>query len=192
MQQFLTPPPSAGSPIPASTSTQTVQQIAWGAKVPPAFKAKVISIAHDLGTSPDYLMAAMAFESSETFSPSIPNAMGSRAVGLIQFMPRTAIALGTTNADLRQMSAEQQLDYVKAYFQPYVGHLDTLDDVYMAILYPAAVGKPSGTILFSSPSLAYQQNRGLDANHDGNITKAEATALVYAKLRKGLQPGFKG
>lgn len=41
-------------------------------------------------------MAAMAFESGETFSPSIKNAAGSGAVGLIQFMPSTAKALGTS------------------------------------------------------------------------------------------------
>lgn len=137
-------------------------------------------------------MAAMAFESGETFSPSIPNAEGSGAVGLIQFMPRTATALGTTTAGLQQMSAEQQLDYVRKYFQPYTGRLNTLDDVYMAILWPAAVGQPSDTVLFSSPSHAYQLNRSLDSNHDGSITKGEASALVYEKLRKGLQPGFRG
>ena len=62
----------------------------------------------------------------------------------------------------------------------------------MAILWPIAVGKPADTILFSSPSIWYRQNQGLDANHDGHVTKAEAVAAVRAKLVKGQQPAFEG
>jgi peptidoglycan hydrolase-like protein with peptidoglycan-binding domain len=182
MQPLLGPTP----PPPPSTS------VAWGSKVSPAFKAKVIGIAQALGTSPDYLMAAMAFETGETFSPSIPNAAGSGAVGLIQFTPPIAARLGTTTADLAQMTAVQQLDYVLKYFQGHAGRLNTLDDVYMAIIWPIAVGKPADTILFSSPSIWYRQNQGLDANHDGHVTKAEAVAAVRAKLVKGQQPAFEG
>ena len=182
MQPLLGPIP----PPPPSTS------VAWGSKVSPAFKAKVIGIAQALGTSPDYLMAAMAFETGETFSPSVPNAAGSGAVGLIQFTPPIAARLGTTTADLAQMTAVQQLDYVLKYFQGYAGRLNTLDDVYMAILWPIAVGKPADTILFTSPSIWYRQNQSLDANHDGHVTKAEAAAAVRAKLVKGQQPAFEG
>jgi len=166
--------------------------IAWGARVSPAFKARVIQIAQHLGTSPDYLMAAMAFESSETFSPAIRNAVGSGAVGLIQFMPATARALGTTTEALARMSAEQQLQFVQDYFEPQRGRLNNLEDVYMAILWPAAVGRPADTVLFASPSRAYQQNRGLDGDRDGRVTKVEAAAAVRAKLQKGLQPPYVG
>jgi subtilisin family serine protease/peptidoglycan hydrolase-like protein with peptidoglycan-binding domain len=180
MQPLLGPVPNPTGPA-----------IAWGAKVSPEFKAKVISIAQDLGTSPDYLMAAMAFESAETFSPSIVNRL-SGATGLIQFTTDAAKSVGTTIADLKQMTAVQQLDYVKRYFQRYAGRLNTLDDVYMVILWPRAFGQPADTILFSSPSKEYQQNQGLDADHDGHVTKAEAAAAVRAKLVKGQQPEFEG
>ena len=184
---------------PSPTAPGGGQQIAWGAKVSPAFKAKVISIAHDLGTSPDYLMAAMAFESAGTFSPSVRNAKGSGAVGLIQFMPSTAEGLGTTTEALRHMTAEQQLDYVRKYFKHNAGRLKTLDDVYMAILWPSAVGKPEDTVLFAKkPGTscsakskdAYCQNSPLDTNHDDKVTKAEAAAAVRERLRKGQQPGM--
>lgn len=166
--------------------------IAWGAKVSPAFKAKVIAISKDLGLDPSHLMACMAFETGESFSPSIKNAAGSGATGLIQFMPSTATGLGTTTAALAAMTAEAQLDYVKKYFQPHKGKLKTLEDVYMAILYPAAIGKPADSILFKQGTKTYTQNKGFDANHDGVITPKEVSALVRAKYSKGLGSGFVG
>jgi hypothetical protein len=131
----------------------------------------------------------MAFESAETFSPKIKNAAGSGAVGLIQFMPRTARGLGTTADELAGMTAVDQLDYVEKYFQPYKGKLKMLSDVYMAILLPSAVGKPENHILFNKGK-AYRQNSGLDSNQDGEITKAEAASKVYDKYIKGLKVDY--
>lgn len=168
------------------------QSIAWGAKVSPSFKAKAVQISKDLGIDPSYLMACMAFETGETFSPSVKNAAGSGATGLIQFMPSTATGLGTTTAALAAMTAEAQLDYVKKYFKPYQGKLHTLEDVYMAILYPAAIGKGADSTLFKSGTTAYTQNKGFDANKDGVITPAEVSAKVRAKYSKGLGSGFAG
>lgn len=137
-------------------------------------------------------MACMAFESGETFSPSIYNAAGSGAVGLIQFMPSTARALGTAPGNLAALSAVDQLDWVEKYFQPYKGRLKTLSDVYMAILWPAAVGKPESSPLWSQAErpTTYRQNAGLDANKDGVITKAEAASKVQSKLERGRKPEF--
>lgn len=163
-------------------------RLAWGKKVSPEFRKRVVEICQELGVSPDYLMACMAFESAETFSPSIKNAAGSGATGLIQFMPSTAKGLGTTTGALANMTALQQLEYVHAYFWPYRGQLKTLGDVYMAILWPAGIGKPDTWALWdkSKKPTTYRQNAGLDANKDGLITKAEATAKVKAKLDRGL------
>jgi hypothetical protein len=58
----------------------------------------------------------------------------------------------------------------------------SLEDLYMAILWPVAVGKSNDYVLFSSPSKAYEQNKGLDKNKDGNITKAEAAAKARDQL----------
>jgi LysM repeat protein len=181
-------PNAAAGPATPKSGADARPAIAWGKKVSPEFKRKVIEIAKGLGTEPDYLMAAMAFESGETFSPSVKNGAGSGATGLIQFMPKTAMTLGTTTADLAKMSAEQQLDYVEKYFAPYRGKLSTIDDVYMAILYPAALGKEHSHVLFDKEhkKKAYKQNAGLDADHDGKITKAEASHHVRNKLKKGM------
>ena len=168
--------------------------LAWGKKVSGEFCQKVRKIADSLGTDPNYLMACMAFESGETFSPSIKSAAGSHAVGLIQFMPTTAQDLGTTSDELASMTAEEQLDYVEKYFKPYRGKLKSLEDVYMAILWPVAVGKPPDYVLFRKDDpkhpKRYLQNKGLDLNKDGIVTKAEAAEMVRKRLEKGLKPGF--
>lgn len=165
------------------------RSIAWGSKVSPVFKERVLWIADSLGTNPDYLMACMAWESAETFSADIKNAAGSGATGLIQFMPSTARGLGTTVADLALMTAEDQLKYVYKYFEPYAGRLSNLGDVYMAILWPKGVGKPDHFVLFDkgkSPT-TFRQNAGLDVNRDGLVTRAECLVKVNEKLAKGLK-----
>jgi hypothetical protein len=163
------------------------EQIAWGARVSPAFKVKLIEIAQNIGVDPNYLISAIAFETGETFSPSIANASG--ATGLIQFTPATAAELGTRTADLAAMTAEDQMDYVEKYFNPYRNMLETIEDVYMAILWPAAIAKPNSWVLFRRPSPQYDRNSGLDADKDGNVTKEEAAAMVRTKLRKGRGAG---
>lgn len=168
-------------------SNNTVQ-VAWGAKVSPEFKARVLWTADALGCSANDLMACMAWESGETFSPSIKNAAGSGATGLIQFMPSTAKGLGVTTQSLAAMTAEDQLRYVYAYFKPYAGRLTNLGDVYMAILWPSGVGKPDHFVLFdrSKTPTTFRQNAGLDVNHDGLVTRAECLVKVNQKLAKGL------
>lgn len=164
--------------------------IAWGAKVSPTFRERVWWIADTLGLNPDDLMACMAWESGETFSPSVKNAAGSGATGLIQFMPSTAKQLGTTTAKLAAMSAEDQLNFVYKYFKPYTGRLNNLGDIYMAILWPKAVGKPDSYVLWDRASMptTFRQNAGLDSNKDARITRAECLGKILGKLAKGLQP----
>lgn len=171
--------------------------IAWGRKVSPAFRQKVQLVATALGgpsALASWLMACMAQESGETFSPSIRNEAGSGATGLIQFMPQTAAVLGTTTAALAAMSDIEQLDYVRRFFWPWRGKLHTLGDVYMAILWPEAVGKPDDFVLFDKADpdhpVRYIQNHGLDFNHDGKITRAEACARVASELNRGMSPAY--
>ncbi len=161
--------------------------LAWGQKVSPLFREKAIAIAARGGFDPSWLMACIAFESGRSFSPAIRNAAGSGATGLIQFLPSTAVRLGTTVDALARMTAEEQMDYVDKYFAPYVGRLHTLSDVYMAILRPTGIGKPEDWPLIpGTEEQTYFQNKGLDLDKDGNITKAEATAFVARALEDGL------
>jgi hypothetical protein len=166
-------------------------ELAWGKKVSPAFKRRVIEISAELGMDPNNLMAAMAFESARTFRADIENPL-SGAVGLIQFMPATAKGLGTSTSALKKMTPVAQLDFVRRYFLPQKGRLNDLNDVYMAILWPRAVGKPASHVLFVNRSRQYSQNKGLDVNFDGVVTKAEAASRVQQHLVEGMRPELRG
>lgn len=165
--------------------------LSWGAKVSEEFCNKVISICQELfpfPTAPNDLMACMAFETGETFRADIKNAAGSGAVGLIQFMPDTAISLGTTTDLLAQMTPEDQLTYVRAYLFPEARSVHSLADMYMAILMPRYITSPNDTVVFRKGTIAYSENQGLDTDGDGRVTKGEICARLYAKRQEGLLP----
>lgn len=164
--------------------------VIWSSKVSPEFVASVKWIADELQMPEDgvnMLMACMAWESGRTFSPSIKNAAGSGAVGLIQFMPSTAKALGTSTNALSKMTDIQQLNYVYKYFAGYKGRLKNLGDVYMAILWPAGVGKADTYVLWNKATrpTTYRQNSGLDVNKDEVITRAECLVKIRQLYEEG-------
>ena len=174
-----------------------MEQIAWGAKVSVTFIDRVKWIVDTLeigfGTvdGTNKLMSCIAFESGRTFKANVRNMAGSGATGLIQFMPSTARKLGTTTTALAAMTAEDQLNFVYKYFEPYKGKLKTINDIYMAILWPRAVGKPDDHVLWTKAKAptTFRQNAGLDYNKDGTITKGEASRKVAKLLYEGLEPG---
>lgn len=140
---------------------------------------------------PDYrmLLAVMQFESCLNPQAVQPQ---TKATGLIQFMPNTAAGLNTTCGYLYGMTALQQLEYVEKYLRPFHGHLDKISDLYMSVLWPAAVGKPEDHELWSKTHHAacYRVNP-LDWNHDGRITKGEAAkrvADIYVSMCESLPP----
>jgi len=134
-----------------------------------AFVAKVKEICAKLGINPNWLMFAMNLETAGTFSHTIVNSIG--ATGLIQFLKSTAIGLGTTAAALRQMTNIQQLDYVYKYLRPHASKFNSFEDVYCAIFYPVAIGKPD-TYVITSDSVA-RANPLFDTNRDLDISKLE-------------------
>lgn len=201
----------AGEPYPAQASAQLLDElpvpeveeerlIAFGQLVSAEFKHAVLWIEDKLGLNADYLMCCMHFETGGSFSPSVKNAAGSSGLGLIQFMRAThammvkrrpmLARLAPTHADLADLSAVQQLSFVFWYFEAFGTNLQkwSIEDVYMAILLPKAIGKPlSWKMPWEAGSLAYRQNRGLDLNKDSIITKAEAAAGVTKRQALGAQ-----
>lgn len=167
--------------------------LAWGARISPAFRGALQILCDALGFDPNYMTAVMAMETGETFRADIRNAAGSGATGLIQFMPQTAALLGTSVSALAAMTPELQLSvYVAAYFKPWSGKLHSLGDVYGAVLWPEMIGKPDDHVVFDAtnadhPKL-YLQNKGLDLDHNGHITRGEIVSRVQRELDKGLLP----
>ena len=149
-----------------------------------AFITKVKSSAKSLNCDPKELLACMAFETGRSFDPGLKNFIG--ATGLIQFIESTAKSLGTTTAKLAAMTRDEQMDWVLKYFKAGpVAKVSApkLEDLYMQILWPKAVGKPDDYVLFEAPSKAYEQNKGLDKTKKGYVTKADAAAKVRDQLK---------
>ncbi len=168
-----------------SVSTPENGKLIWGARVQEAFRAKVVAIAKGLSIDPNWLMAVMAFETGETFSPGVVNGAGSKAIGLIQFVPSTAAGLGTTTQRLARMSAVEQLDWVEKYYQKVPGTIRNLGDSYMAVFWQPGIGKPDSYVLFTSADPAYEKNKPLDRGNKGYITRGDCLVFVNAAFRKG-------
>lgn len=145
------------------------------------FTEKVNNISGELGIDPNWLMFVMWFESK--LNPQAVNPI-SGATGLIQFMPNTARSLGTTTDVLRHMSNVQQLDYVLAYLRPYKGRMRSWVDVYLAVLYPKAMGKPDFVI---TSDIVAKQNKIFDINKDLDISVKE----IETVLRKSIPEQYK-
>lgn len=170
--------------------------IAWSAKVEPAFTNRTLQIAALLKLErkgADELMSCMAFESGETFDPKKPNNAGAPYYGLIQFGEDAATDCGTTLAKLLKMTRLEQLECVYLYFKPLTGKIKNLGDMYLKILWPGGVGKSDDYVLWNKDARpkTYLQNRGLDINHDGDITRGECVAKVMEKYRRGMSPLFR-
>lgn len=184
------PASGAGGRGPSSYAPGTIPQ---SVSQDTEFTQGVTRLAQKYNVPEDYLYAVMGFETGGTFDPAQKNIAGSGATGLIQFMPSTAKGLGTTTEALSKMSRAEQLTYVDKYFSTQGIEGGSLSDIYMSVLLPAAVGKPEDFVLFGEGGAyggqrAYNQNKGLDLNKDGKITKAEATSKVAKYLPQGFTP----
>jgi hypothetical protein len=96
-------------------------------------------------------------------------------------MDETAISLSTTTAALAKMTALDQLDYVKKFFEDNIaiyGKPTTLGDTYLMVFSPAFVGKSADFVCYTSGSPQYLANSGYDTDKDGNMTKGEIETLV--------------
>lgn len=143
-----------------------------------AFIAKVIEVSAYLRVKPEHLMFLMWFETGHTLDHRIQNRIG--ATGLIQFMPETARFLGTTTAQLVQMSNVEQMEYVKKHLGLFRGRYRDWVDLYCGIFWPAAVGKPDSFRITSD--IVAKQNPLFDTNKDGDIEKAEIRSALLKQI----------
>lgn len=135
-----------------------------------AFTQKVKEISGMLDIPAEWLMTVMYAESK--FDSGVANFKGSGAVGLIQFMPTTALDMNVSVERLQRMTPVQQLEYVFIYLQrarERYGEYDSLTDLYLAILYPKARKQDYCYTLYAKPTRAYTQNSGLDVDKDGRV-----------------------
>ena len=143
------------------------------------FLWKVKEIASVLSINPEWLMFTMKFESG--INPKKVNQI-SNATGLIQFMPSTARELGTSNEGLLKMSNVEQLDFVYKYLKRYKGRMKRWIDVYLAVFYPAAIGKGDNYVIKSD--LVAKQNQIFDLNKDLDISVDEIKKVLQEHIPK--------
>lgn len=156
-------------------------------KVSEEFAIKAIQISNLLGIKAEWLMICIAIETAKTFSAKIRNLI-SGAIGLIQFMPSTALGLDTSTYELSQMSEVEQLNYVYKYLSMYKGKMHSLEDVYLSIFYPAAVGEPDNYKMGLTPELQKKiaiQNPAYDINKDNVVEKREVREAIMKFVPKG-------
>jgi hypothetical protein len=147
-----------------------------------AFIKKVKNVSLSLGVDPNWLMQVMYNESG--LNPAAVNPY-SNAIGLIQFMPATAANLGTSTNDLLKMSNVDQLNYVYKYLKGFSHKLDSFIDLYFAVFFPLAIGKPLEWVFQASKlsaSLVAKQNPVFDINKDGTLTVAEVQQAMLNKI----------
>jgi hypothetical protein len=167
-----------------------------------AFRTKVEEVAKNLKVDADHLVAVMALETATpsgpkkgtpTFDPAIKNP-SSNAVGLIQFMPKTAQALllptqpKITPAEaveaFAKMTAVEQMKYVEIFLKDSIGarKVTRLVDLYAAVFLPVLIGKPLTEELEEKYA---KQNMGFDKNGDGKVTVQEISDTIQHFYDKG-------
>lgn len=165
---------------------------------PSEFERVLRNISSTLSINPNWLMMVMWSESRLNAQAvnkqpgDTDNALvraASRATGLIQFMPDTALNLGTTTKALYAMNAIDQLGYVYKYFKPWAGKIKSYFDLYLVTFFPDAVGKPDDYILqtkkISAATIA-KQNPFFDVNKDGKLTVGEIKRRMYESIPKAI------
>jgi hypothetical protein len=155
------------------------------------FAARVKAIAAEIGINPNWLMGVMYKESRLNHQARNPI---SGATGLIQFMPDTAAAMGTTTTALAAMTNVQQLEFVRGYLLPYRNKINSFEDTYFAVFFPAAIGKPDDYVLQTSrlsAALIATQNPAMDYNKDKKITVAEVKQWLYSGFDPEIQNQLK-
>jgi len=156
-------------------------------------RKKVRKIADDLGIKTTWLYKIIFVESGG-YTKAVNRQHGDskddttrikegRAVGLIQFIPSTAISLGTTTLDLYNMTISEQLDYVHLYYKRALKGKKARKEstLYMATFVPLMLDRHDSTIIetpHTSRNEIYKYNKRFDLNKDSVITIAEVNLFI--------------
>lgn len=160
--------------------------------------------AQKLNVPSDWLSSIFWIETAFSMNPyenRNPN-----AVGLLQF---TDIAIkqmvndkilpsGFVKEDIKNYSIDQVMDMVVMYFQMNKKRFDyesirTVENMYLLVLWPAAVNKPDDYVLQTSgqsAALIASQNPAWDINKDGKITAGEIRNNYRKKLPFSITANF--
>lgn len=157
-------------------------------KLSPDDLRAIVNTADSLGIDPDWLLAVEKFESG--LNPKAVNQY-SGATGAIQFMPSTAKNLGTTVEALKLMSLAEQQKYVFAYLNGFKGRMKSLEDTYLAVFFPKAIGQSDDYVVgikeggTDFQKAVYKQNAGFDKSGSGQITRGNIVSTIRSVYNSG-------
>lgn len=164
----------------------------FSSKVSKEFVDKAIIISNKLGIEPDWLMFLIDWESAGSFRASIENSFG--CIGLIQFCPdyqgsdfKTIGGVQYKMSIIKAMTEEDQLDLVYDYLkevQSYKGKFADYYQLYFAILFPEAKGKPDDYILNT------KTNPIFDLNKNGSITVLEVKQYLDNMVKEKVPASY--
>lgn len=137
-----------------------------------------------------YLLSCMNFETAGSFLPSKENST-SKALGLIQFMPSKLKEWGVDRTKFAAMSFMEQLPYVFKFFEEYgyIKKCAKLEDYYLSIFYPAAVGRDPNDVIARRGTKLYAQNyKAFDKAGKGYYTVGDIAGSVVERYWMGMAP----
>jgi hypothetical protein len=147
----------------------------WKKKLTPELQTAVKALAKTWDLDPNWICLAIYLESR--WNPTAVNP-STYASGLWQALPNTAEQMGI--APLKTYTPVTQVSLLGKYLT-YVrqspGSIKSQTDLYLAIFYPAAIGKPED---WKFPDLVYKYNKSFDADASTVITKGEITNYLKA------------
>jgi hypothetical protein len=191
-------------------STTTILKVRGLERLSVAELRAFIHVSRLISIEPDWLACVVSFETGGSFSPSQPNMWAAAdckrrgvpyygAIGILQFMPDTCaslLSLAPTRpnfeAAMRRFEAMtfiEQLGYARRYLATYATRIKSLDDCYLAVFYPAAIGRTDDYVVGrrDAPGFlgrVYQQNAGFDGKggdaKDGIVTRGEICSTIRA------------
>jgi len=149
----------------------------------PEFNSVLESLSKKSGINKDWVNRLIHIESGGDSSAHNPHGSAS---GIVQMIDSTAKAMGTSAEELRHMTASEQLPFAFKYWNQYKDKIKQPSDLYIANMYPAALGKSDdyaiGTDQQSRAKLA-KLNPAIDVDKDQQITVGE--------IRRWFDPSYK-
>lgn len=185
---YKAPNPEAGSPSPAASADPSSSASSYTAD-PAKHKDKYVKTFGEENYNkirakeqaaglPENSLAGVIYFESRGKTDAVNKT--SKATGLIQFMPKTAKALGTDIDTIKSMSFDDQLDLSIKYYKQFGNfkNIKSATDLYVRTFYPAMVNRGDDYVLGSQTSKARakkiaKQNKAFDTNKDGKITRKE-------------------
>lgn len=134
-------------------------------------RRKVREIAKEMKIKSKWLYQIFTIECLYKGSINTPNPH-SGAMGLIGFLPSTAISLGTDTAEIRQMTVSQQLDLTRKYLISMSKgrkQIKSALDLYLLVFRSTAIGQPDSYEISGVGSKISKQNPAF-RNDSGTIT----------------------